>query len=64
MPRIKDNRVIQAKKAKYCAIRKEFQALMEEGRTYEYAINKLIAKYGYAESTLYQIIKQFGNYKQ
>ncbi len=63
MPRIKDQRVIRAKKEKYHAIRKEFEAYMEDGRTFEYTINKLIAKYGYAESTLYQIIKQIGKYK-
>jgi Mor family transcriptional regulator len=36
---------------------------MNDGRTMEYAINKLIGKYGYSESTIYQIIKRIGKYK-
>lgn len=62
MPRIKDKRIIENKRRIRTWIRDDFRALMDEGRSYEYAINKLMAKYGYSESTLYQIIKQTGKY--
>lgn len=63
MPRVKDKRVINSKmKIRQC-IRTEFFRYMNDGRKYSYAIDKLIEKYGYSESTLYQIIKRLGKYK-
>ena len=64
MPRIKDQRVILSKALKRQAIRDDFEALMNDGRTMKYAINKLIGKYGYSESTIYQIIKRIGKYQE
>lgn len=63
MPRVKDQRVLQSKKRIRECIRKEFAKYLNDGRTYSYAIGKLIDKYGYSESTIYQIIKQIGKYK-
>lgn len=63
MPRIRDERVINGKLYIRRCIRRDFADYMNDGRTYQYAINKLIERYGYAESTLYQIIKRLGKYK-
>jgi len=62
MPRIKDRRLVESKRRVRECIRREFEEYMNDGRTYEYAVGKLMAKYGYAESTIYQILKRFGRY--
>lgn len=62
MVKIKDSRVILGKTKVRESIRNEFARYMDEGRTYDYAIEKLIAKYGYSESTIYQIVKRIGKY--
>lgn len=63
MPKIKDQRIAQSKKRIHQCIRNDFARYMNAGRTYNYTINKLIEKYGYGESTIYQIVKRLGNYK-
>jgi len=63
MPRIRDERVINGKLYIRRCIRRDFEAYLNDGRTYQYAITKLIERYGYAESTLYQMIKRLGKYK-
>jgi len=63
MPRIKDERVKKSKLMIRRLIRRDFEAYINDGRTYQYTINKLIERYGYAESTIYQIVKQIGKYK-
>lgn len=62
MPRIKDKRVIAGKLRIREAIRKEFEFYLNDGRTLDYTLGKLIDKYGYSESTLMQICKRQGIY--
>lgn len=54
---------MQSKKRIRQCIRIDFARYMNDGRTFRYTMNKLIEKYGYGESTIYQIVKRLGNYK-
>ena len=63
MPKIGDQRIVHSKKKIRQCIRIDFAQYMNDGRTYSYAIGKLIDKYGYSESTIYQIVKKIGKYK-
>ena len=64
MPRIKDERLIAARKKRQDKIRKRFDELFNQGLRYEIVMNTLIEESGYSESTINQIVKQYGNYKQ
>ncbi|MFN4298550.1 MAG: hypothetical protein ACK4EX_02345 [Thermaurantimonas sp.] len=61
--RIKDPKLIEAKKRLRENIRKEFFELINDGRTIDYALSKLSDKYAYSKLTIYQMIKRFGIYK-
>ena len=63
MPKIRDQRIVHSKKKIRQRIRSDFDQYMDDGRTYSYAIDKLIDKYGYSEGTIYQIVKKIGKYK-
>lgn len=64
MPKkIKDARLIEAKKRLRENIRKEFFDMLDDGRTFDYALTKLSDKYAYSKLTIYQIVKRFGTYK-
>ena len=64
MPRIKDKRLIAARKKRQDKIRKRFDELFNQGLRYEIVMNTLIEESGYSESTINQIVKQYGNYKK
>ncbi len=63
MPKIIDPRVVEAKKQRNEMIRKKFRAFMNDGRTVEWALNELVKEWGLSESTITQIVKEYGNYK-
>lgn len=60
----KDKRVIQGKQNRNDRIRKRFGSLWENGMRMEVIIETLILETGLSESTIYQIVKQIGNYKE
>lgn len=64
MPKIKNHALIEWKLNRNQLIRNEFDEYMNEGRTWEYAAGKLTSKWGLSESTIYQIVKNYGNYKK
>lgn len=62
MPKIKDARVLAAKRVKRDLIRKDFELIINEGFTLEKTLEKIISKHGYSESTIMQIVKRQGIY--
>lgn len=63
MPVIKDKRVLAGKRKKRDTIRAEFDAYRNDGRTIEWTLDKIISRHGYSESTIMQIVKRQGCYK-
>jgi Mor family transcriptional regulator len=62
MPRINDHRISKGKRNRNEAIRVYFAKQYDAGYRYEVIIEELILKYGLSESTINQIIKEYGNY--
>jgi hypothetical protein len=63
MPLIKDGRINDGKKNRNKAIREHFARRFNDGIRYEVIMDELIHKFGLSESTINQIIKGYGNYK-
>jgi hypothetical protein len=61
--RNKDNRLIQGKKNRNNDIRNYFEKRYNEGIRYELIEEEIMLKWGLASSTIYQIIKNYGFYK-
>lgn len=63
MPRkTKDQRVIDGKKNRNRRIRKRFAALWNDGKRIECIMDILISETGLSESTITQIVKNYGHY--
>jgi Mor family transcriptional regulator len=64
MTRVKDNRVKFGKANRNKEIRKCFSKRWgEDGIRWEIVMSEMILKYGLSESTIYQIVKRHGYYK-
>jgi hypothetical protein len=63
MPRTKDNRVVVGKKSRNREIRRYFYKRWGEGLRVEIVIAEIISRWCLSESTIMQIIKGQGHYK-
>ena len=63
MPRIKDDRIKLARKQRNERIKNRFESLYNSGLRIECVTDKLINEFGLSESTINQIINNYGNYK-
>lgn len=63
MPRIKDERLKIARKQRNDKIKTRFAVLYNSGLRIECVTEKLISEFGLSESTINQIINNYGNYK-
>ncbi len=63
MVKIKDIRILKGKKRRNEEIRRYFEKRFNSGLRYEVVMDELILRYGLSESTIYQIIKRKGSYK-
>jgi hypothetical protein len=63
MPKITDPKVREGKINRNNLIREQFESLINDGRTVDYILDKLKFRFGLSESTIMQIIKEYGSYK-
>ena len=61
--RVKDIRVLQGRRNRNASIRSYFSRRLEAGYRYDFIVDEIIKRWGLSESTINQIIKGYGGYK-